>query len=560
MKNSVKTTWVALLALAVVCVMVKSWGVRAQGDAPDAADAAMATIRPEAIRADMRFLADDLLEGRGTATRGHEIAAKFMAAQFEQMGLEPASDNGTYFQSVPFRSGRPDEAKSTMTLVRGGKQQTLVYRRDFITPADPGRAETSVEAPVVFVGDGITAPEQSYDDYKGIDAKGKIVAFAFEAPHFESSLKAHYSSFQVKAAIAVAHGAVGMIVISDPILEEIYPYSKQTRDLDFPQFRWLDKQGKPNDYFPELKGQAILSMAETKKLFEGSGHTAEEVFADIKAGTPKSFALPLTAKIHNASKLEDVRSPNVVAKFEGSDPSLKSEYVVYSSHSDHLGIGQPVNGDKIYNGALDNASGSALLLEIARAFTKRNPRPRRSLLFVSVTGEEAGLLGSDYFAHYPTVAKDAIVANVNMDEDQMLWPLQDIIAFGAEHSSLDAVVRKAAERAHLGVSPDPMPEEVVFIRSDQYSFVKQGVPAVFPVPGFKSNDPKIHPEEIFKKWETERYHEPGDDMDQLGLMFDEAAKYGRFVFLCGDLIANDPQRPTWNKGDFFGDRYVKRSQ
>jgi Zn-dependent M28 family amino/carboxypeptidase len=328
--------------------------------------------------------------------------------------------------------------------------------------------------------------------------------------------------------------------------------------LDFPQFRWLDKQGKPNNYFPQLKGSAVLSMAETKKLFEGSGHTAEEVFADIKAGTPKSFALPLTAKIHNVTQLEDVRSPNVAAKLEGSDPTLKSEYVVYTAHSDHLGIGPPANGDKIYNGALDNASGSALLVEIARAFTKRNPRPRRSLLFVSVTGEEAGLLGSDYFANYPTVAKDAIVANVNMDEDLMLWPLQDIIAFGAEHSSLDAVIHKAAERTHLGLSPDPMPEEVVFIRSDQYSFVKQGVPAVFPVTGFKSTDSKINPGAIFAKWETERYHEPGDDMQQPGLMFDEAAKYGRFVFLCGDLIADDPQRPTWNKGDFFGDRYGKK--
>jgi hypothetical protein len=556
MTNAVKTTLAALLAVVVVSVAVQSWTARADGDP---ADAAMATIRPEAIRADMRFLADDLLEGRGTATRGQEIAAKFMAAQFEQMGLQPAGDNGTYFQSVPFRSGRPDESKSTLILVRGGKEQKLVYRKDFITGADPGRAETSVDAPVVFVGDGVTAPEQGYDDYKSIDAKGKIVALAFQAPNFESSLKAHYSSFEVKQAIAVAHGAVGMIVISDPILEHMYPYSKITRDLDFPQFRWLDKQGKPNDYFPELKGGAILSMAETRKLFEGSGHTAEEVFADIKAGTPKSFALPLTAKIHNVTKLEDVRSPNVVAKLEGSDPSLKTEFVVYSSHSDHLGIGQPVNGDKIYNGALDNASGSALLLEIARAFTQRNPHPRRSLLFVSVTGEEAGLLGSDYYAHYPTVPKDAIVANVNMDEDQMLWPLQDIVAFGAEHSSLDAVVRKAAERAHLGVSPDPMPEEVVFIRSDQYSFVKQGIPAVFPVPGFKSNDPKINPEAIFKKWEAERYHEPGDDMEQPGLLFEEAAKYGRVVFLCGDLIANDAQRPQWNKGDFFGDRYGKKN-
>jgi hypothetical protein len=526
----------------------------------DPVDAVMATIRPDGIRADMSFLADDLLEGRGTATRGQEIAAKFIASQFEQMGLAPAGDNGTYFQSVPFRSGRPDEAKSTLTLVRAGKPEKLVYRKDFITAADPARAESSVEAAVVFVGDGVTAPEQGYDDYKGIDVKGKIVAMAFEAPLFESSLKAHYSSAEVKKAIAVAHGAVGMILISDPILEDIYPYSKQTRDLDFPQFHWCDKQGRPNDYFPELKGGAMLSMEQTKKLFEGSGHTAEEVFAAVKAGKPKSFPLPLTARIHNVSKIEDVHSPNVVAKLEGSGPTLKNEYVVFSSHSDHLGIGQPVNGDRIYNGALDNASGSALLIEIARAFTKMNPRPRRSLLFVSVTGEEAGLLGSDYFAHYPTAPKEGIVADVNMDEDQMLWPLEDIIAFGAEHSSLNGVLRKAADRMHLSLSPDPMPEETVFIRSDQYSFVKQGVPAVFPVPGFKSSDPKIDPTAIFKKWEVERYHEPGDDMQQPGLLFDEAAKYGRFVFLCGNMIADDPQRPTWNKGDFFGDLYGKKKQ
>ncbi len=557
MKNSVKKISVGLLALAVVWVLMKAHGVRAEGDA---AEAAMATIRPEAIRADMRFLADDLLEGRGTATRGHEIAAKFMAAQFEALGLEPAGENGTYFQSVPFRSGRPDEAKTTLTLVRGGKVQKLVYRKDFITSVDPGRAESSVEAPVVFVGDGVTAPEEGYDDYKGIDAKGKIVAMAFEAPQFESSLKAHYSATEVKEAIAVAHGAVGIIVISDPILEDIYPYSKQTRDLDFPQFRWLDRQGRPNDYFPELMGGAILSLEETKKLFEGSGHTAEEVFADIKAGKPKSFALPMTARIQNVTQLEDVQSPNVVANLEGSDAKLKSEYVVYSAHSDHLGIGQPVKGDSIYNGALDNASGSAILLELARAFSKMNPRPRRSILFVSVTGEEAGLLGSDYFARFPTVAKDAIVAEVNMDEDDMLWPLEDIVALGAEHSSLDGAVKKAAERMHLGLSPDPAPEETFFIRSDQYSFVKQGVPAVFPMAGYKSSDPKINPAAIYKKWEQERYHEPGDDMEQPGLLFDEAAKYARFVFLCGYFVAQETERPAWKKGDFFGEHYGKKKE
>jgi hypothetical protein len=557
MNNFVKAILAGMCSLAVAGLLIDLRGARADGDA---ADAAMATIRPEAIRADMRFLADDLLEGRGTATRGHEIAAKFMASQFEGLGLEPAGENGTYFQSVPLRSARPDEAKTTLTLIRGGKEETLIFRKDYITSGDPGRADSSVEAPVVFVGDGVTAPEQGYDDYKGIDAKGKIVARMAEAPNFESSLKAHYSSGEVKAANAVAHGAVGMIVLDDPVLEQLYSYSEQVRDLAFPQFRGLDKQGRPIDYFPELKGGAFLGMEATKKFFEGSGHTAEEVFAATKAGKPNSFAMPMTAKIHRATKLEDVHSPNIVAKLEGSDPKLKDEYVVYSAHLDHLGIGEPVNGDRIYNGALDNASGSALLIELARAFRGMNPRPRRSILFVSVTGEEAGLLGSDYFARYPTVPKSSIVANVNMDEDLMLWPLEDMIPFGAEHSSLDGVVRKAAARMRLAISPDPMPEEVVFIRSDQYSFVRQGIPAVFPVPGFKSDDPKINPTAIFKNWERTRYHHPQDDMEQPGLLFEEAAKYARFVFLCGYFVAEEMQRPAWNRGDFFGEHYGKKKE
>jgi hypothetical protein len=557
MKNSVKKISMGLLTLTAMAVLIKSRDVQAQGDV---ADAAMAAIRPEAIRGDMRFLADDVLEGRGTGTRGHEIAAKFMASQFEALGLQPAGENGTYFQGVPLRSARTDETKTSLTLVRGGKEETLIFRKDYITSGDPGRVESSVEAPVVFVGDGVTAPEQGYDDYKGIDAKGKIVAMMPEAPNFESSLKAHYSSGEVKAANAVAHGAVGEIVLDDPVLEQLYSFSEQVRDLAFPQLRGLDKQGKPIDYFPELKGGAFLSLEATKKFFEGSGHTAEEIFAATKAGKAMSFAMPMAAKIRHATKLEDVHSPNIIGKLEGSDPKLKDEYVVFSAHLDHLGIGEPVNGDKIYNGALDNASGSALLIELGRAFSGMNPRPRRSMLFVSVTGEEAGLLGSDYFARFPTVAKSAIVANVNMDEDLMLWPLEDVIPFGAEHSSLGGVVRKAAARMRLAISPDPMPEEVVFIRSDQYSFVRQGVPAVFPVPGFKSDNPKIDPTAIFKNWEKIRYHHPSDDMEQPGLLFDEAAKYGRFVFLCGYFIAQETERPEWNRGDFFGEHYGKKKE
>ena len=522
------------------------------------ADAAMESIRPEAIRAHMNFLADDLLEGRGTNSRGYEIAARYMATGFESMGLAPAGEAGTYLQNVPLRSVRPDESNTTLSLIRNGKAETLVFRKDFLARGDPARKEISVEAPVVYVGFGVTAPEQNYDDYKGIDAKGKIVAMVSEAPNFESSLKAHYSSFEQKIANASAHGAVGLIVVNDPVLEGLYPFKEQARDLSRPAFRWLTKEGMPNDYFPQLHGGAILSLEASKQLFAGSGHTPEEVFQFAKEGKSLSFPLPLTAKIHERAKLDNVSSHNVVAKLEGSDPAVKNEYLVYSAHLDHLGIGEPVKGDSIYNGALDNASGCAILLEVARAFSKMNPRPKRSILFVAVTGEEAGLLGSDYFAHYPTVSKDAIVANVNMDEDQMLWPLLDIIPFGAEHSTLGGVMKRAAESLHLSLSPDPMPEEVIFIRSDQYSFVKQGVPAVFLVAGFKSNDPKIDPPAIFKDWEATRYHQPQDDMQQPGLDFNQAVKYAQFAYLCGWLIAEDPARPAWNAHDFFGDHYAKK--
>jgi Peptidase family M28/PA domain len=526
----------------------------------DPSESAMQTIHADAIRADMAFLSDDLLEGRGTATRGHQLAAKFMATQFESIGLSPAGDNSTYFQNVPMRSVRIDEANSTFTLIHDGKSEALVIRKDFLPFPDPARKVSSVEAPVVFVGFGVTAPEQNYDDYKGIDVKGKIIAILYQAPNFESSLKAHYSSGEVKLANAAAHGAIGIIVLDDPILEGMYSFSERVRDLAQPTLRWLDKQGQPNDYFPQIQAAVELSLDATKAFFQGSGHTAEEVFQAAKDGKSLSFPLAVTAKIHNEQTLTDVSSPNVVAKLEGSDPTLKNEYLVYTAHLDHLGIGEPVKRDSIYNGALDNASGCAILLEVARAFSQMNPHPKRSILFVAVTGEEAGLLGSDYFASFPTVPKESIVANVNMDEDQMLWPLEDIIPFGAEHSSLENVAKRAAARLHLDLSPDPMPQEVIFIRSDQYSFVKQGIPALYPTPGIKSNNSNIKPAEIFQNWEATRYHQPSDDMQQPGLDFAQAVKYADFIFLSGWYITQDPARPTWNPHDFFGDRYSHPSR
>jgi hypothetical protein len=524
--------------------------------AGDEVDAAMAKIHPEALRADIRFLSDDLLEGRGTATRGYDIAARFMATQFEGLGLQPAGDAGTYYQRVPLRQLEIDQRASSVTFTRDGKSQSLIVAQDFLPFTDPARPDTSVEAPVVFAGYGVVAPDQHYDDYKGLDVKGKIVALLPGAPNFESALKAHYSSSEIKAKVAADHGAVGILGLDDPIQEKSYPFTKAARDLAFPEFRWLDKKGQPNDYFPELRAAAFVSLPITEKLFADQPHKSAEIFALAKEGKPlPTFALPITAKIHNVTKSHDTKGTNVVARLEGSDPQLKNEVVVYSAHLDHVGIGTAVNGDTIYNGALDNASGCATLLEIARALTTMNPRPRRSFLFVIVSGEEAGLLGSDYFATYPTVPARSIVADINIDEVLMLWPLRDIIAFGAEHSSLDTVIRKAADRFHLVESPDPMPEEVIFIRSDQYSFVKQGIPSVMASPGFKSEDPKINPAEIFGKWEEERYHQPQDDINQPGLDWEAATQFARYALYCGYLMAQDPQRPTWNKGDYFGDNY-----
>jgi len=548
----------SLWSLSVSVGVLLLWSTLLQGQ-ERASEAAMAEIRSEAIRADMRFLADDLLEGRGTATRGFDIAAKFVATQFEGMGLQPAGDKGTYYQNVPLRRLKPDPAHSSLVWSRGGKQETLTFGKDYLPGVDPARAERSVEASVVFVGYGVTAPEQGYDDYKGIDARGKIVALVFGAPNFPSAIKAYYTSSKVKAMNAVAHGALGVIVLDDPVSEEMFPFSRFVKESVVPQFRWLDKQGLPSSYFPEIKGLAYLSLDATRHLFEGSSHTAEEVFAGAKAGKLFSFALPLTAKIRNATQWEDTQSPNVVARLEGSDPTL-NETLVYSAHLDHLGIGEPVEGDTIYNGALDNASGSATIIEVARAFSRMDPKPRRSILFVAFTGEEAGLVGSEYFAHYPTVERDTIVADLNVDQVAMLWPVQDIIAFGSEHSTLDEVVRRAAERMHLTVSPDPAPEEVIFIRSDQYSFVQQGIPAIMPEPGIKSSDPKIKPMDIFMSWLSTRQHQPNDDMQQPGLDFEAAATFARYVFLCGFMVANDSQRPTWNNGDFFARHFARSAE
>jgi hypothetical protein len=540
-------TALELMLIAALTLCAPLHGARA-----DEADAPLKGIKPDAIRAEMRFLADDLLEGRGTGSRGHEIAAHYVASQLEGMGLKPAGENGSYFQEVPIRSLTVDEALSSATLSYKNSTVTLNAREDYLLAGDPGRREVDVEAPVVFAGYGITAPSQGYDDYKHIDAKGKIVAVLFGAPNFPTAVKAHYSASWLKRQNAVAHGAVGYLLIYDPALENIYPFKMQVRDLALPKRNWVDREGHPNAYYPALKVVGVISAAGAQQLFAGTRQTLGQVYAGAQKHRPPAFALAQIAHFHTVTNWSDSKSPNVVARLEGSDPALSAQYVVFSAHLDHLGISTPVDGDAIYNGALDNASGVAVLMEVARAFSGMPVKPKRSLLFIAVTGEEAGLLGSDYFANNPTILKSSMIANINMDEDVMLWPLEDVVALGAEHSTLEGDVERATQRLHLVSSPDPEPEQVAFIRSDQYSFVRQGIPSLSLSAGFKSNDPGIQPAKIMEEWDHKIYHHPQDDMQQPGLNFDAAALYAKTAFLCGLFTADDASPPSWKPGDFFG--------
>jgi Zn-dependent M28 family amino/carboxypeptidase len=512
----------------------------------------LARVSADAIRAHMDFLSDDLLEGRGTGTRGYMLAAKYIATRFEALGLKPAGTGGTYFQPVRFRRIELDVEKSSVKVKRNGKEKTLVFGKDYAAPGNDLSPDVSVEAPLVFVGYGVTAPESNYDDYAGADVKGKVVVLLYGAPpSFPSAQRAHYSSREEKSGNAVAHGAVGIVTIWAGPRAEREPFEQAMRYFRAARLRWLDAKGRPNDAHPELRGSALLNTKVAEGLFEGSAKSLSQALADSKESKPQSFPLSASMSFHLVSHFTEVESPNIAAVLPGSDPKLKDEYVVYSAHADHLGIADPVNGDTIYNGAIDNASGTALILEIARVLSTLPTAPRRSILFLAVTGEEEGLLGSDAYAHSPTIPLAGIVANVNVDEPGAWFDFRDVIAYGAEHSSLEGVVNDVARHMDLTVTPDPIPEEVIFVRSDQYSFVKQGVPAVAMSQGFEAVDPKLNGKEIFFDWEKRFYHTPQDDMHQPYLDFTAAAKGARLNLAVGYEIAQQTERPHWNKGDFF---------
>lgn len=507
------------------------------------------------IESDLRFLADDLLEGREAGTRGYDLAALYVAERLRAIGLRPAGDDGRYFQRVPLLRAKRVDGGGSLVIRRDGAATALKFREQFLPQLNFDRGDARVTAAAVFVGQAVRAPELKQDDFAGLDLRGKIaVLFHGAPPRFDTDRRAFYSSFREKFAALVERGAIGAVIVSTDDEEKRQPWARGAENWARPGMRLRDADGRPLDTFPQLQVIAQVSAASAGALLDGGGHTAAALFRDAREGKLRGFELPGTIELSAQTRIEPAESRNVVAVLPGTDAALKREHVLFSAHLDHIGIGAPVQGDAIYNGALDNALGVAIMLEAAQQLARSKTPPKRSLLFVAVTAEEKGLLGAEWYARHPTVPRDSLVANVNMDMPVLLVPTRDVVPIGVEHSSLQAVLDRAADEVGVSLSPDPSPQESVFIRSDQFAFIRAGVPAVYLTGGVKAQQSGVDAGKHQRDFLSERYHQPGDDTSQ-PIQYGDAARLARLNARIGQSIADAPQRPSWNAGDFFGERF-----
>jgi Zn-dependent M28 family amino/carboxypeptidase len=494
----------------------------------------------------VKVLADDKMEGRETGSPGMKRAADYVVSQLKKSGVQPAGTKG-YYQPVKLVKRTLDESKSSLTLVRDGNDVPVKLGDEAIFSTRVDLAP-SVEAPLVFVGYGIKVPEKNYDDFAEVDVKGKIAVYIFGAPaEIPSDLASHYQSAAERWKALKAAGAIGTIGIPNPA----------AMDIPWPRVMvtWLQPSMKLADPgFNETEGwqlSATWNPAVADKLLEGAGHNAADLFALVKDKKPlPHFALNASVRAKTKLAYKSVDSFNLVGALEGSDPKLKAENVVLTAHLDHVGIGQPVAtnpNDRIYNGAMDNGSGSAILLEVARRIKEQEIDHKRTLLLVFVTGEEKGLLGSRYFAKRPTVGKDSIVADVNTDMFLPINPPKSIIVRGMAESDLGDWARAAVEKAGAKAQTDPAPERNSFIRSDQYSFIREGIPAVVMSIGYEKSSPE---EQNVQRWLKERYHAPSDDLDQ-PVNFEAAGKYEEILTDLAVAAANAEHRPEWKQTSFF---------
>ncbi len=495
----------------------------------------------------VKVLADDSMEGRETGSPGLQRAAAYIVEQLQKDGLQPAGISG-FYQPVKLISRQIDESGSSLALVRNGTAEPLVLGQDAMFSTRVNLAP-AVDAPLVFVGYGLKVPEKNYNDFAGLDLKGKVAVMIAGSPsEMPSALASHYQSSTERYKTLREAGVIGIVSIPNPASMDI-PWSRMTLARTRPSMSLADPS---LDDSQGIKLVVIFNPADAEKLFQGSGHTFQEL-ADLAKDRKPLPQFPLAASIKATTKLivREVDSANVIAKLPGTDPKLKDQYVVLSSHMDHLGIGEPINGDNLYNGAMDNASGCALNLDIANSLAGSQAKLKRSVLFVFVTAEEKGLLGSKYFASNPTVPKTSMVADINTDMFLPIFPLKILTVYGLAESELGDMVQQVAQAQGVTVQPDPEPLRNAFIRSDQYSFIRQGIPSVAMKVGFTPGSPEAA---MAKKWLTERYHAPSDDLNQPV----DLAAAGKFEDIVQGLtvkVANNLQRPQWGSDSFFS-RFV----
>ncbi|HET9976140.1 MAG TPA: M28 family metallopeptidase [Burkholderiaceae bacterium] len=518
--------------------------------------AAIPAANPASIQADVEFLADDRLEGRETGTRGHELAARYVASQFARIGLRPGGDGGTFLQRVPLRSTQLVPDTSEFETTRHGVAERFKPGEDFFVP--PGRHADSSDASAdaVYAGHGIVAPHLGVDDYARLDVKGRfVVVLAGSPPFLSGDEAAHFASPRLKQEVAAAHGAIGLITLQTPANELQFPFEQALRTLQFRTFVWLDAAGQPHGGGTAVAHLATLSVAGAEKLLARTGVSLADLVARASRKLPPP-AVEMAARIRIArkSRLHEVSSANVVGVVEGADPSVRHEQVVVTAHLDHLGMAAGRSGDTIYNGALDNATGVAVITEAARLIAALPSRPRRSIVFVAPTAEEAGLLGSEVFVHRAQAAGVALVANLNIDMPILTYNFRDICAFGAEHSSLGELVARVAASHGVSLSPDPKPERRRFTRSDQYAFVRAGIPAAFLNTGLHSTTEDGAGQKAREEVEQKHYHRVSDDTS-LPIHYDAAARFASLGAAILVELANAPARPQWKAGNFFGETF-----
>lgn len=501
----------------------------------------------DAVKAHTVFLAHDLLEGRDTGSKGYDIAAQYVASAFMQYGLEPAGTEG-YLQPVPLRRRTLTDSKLGLRI--GSEEIALVNGDTVAIDASPHRASEVLDLPLVFVGWGITAPGLGLDDYRGIDVRGKAVVLIEGAPpSLPGALRAHYSWVQQKERMAAAAGAAAIVTIKSPARERFSPWSMTAQFRPLPAVHWhAERANQP----PPVQATVSLSPAMASRLFRANGIDLARLYVDAEKRAPKARAFDASIRIARTSMHEDIRSPNVIGLIPGSDPALSDQYILVLAHLDHVGVGKPVDGDAIYNGAIDNAGGVAVMLEAARALKTRGTK--RPILFVATTGEEKGLVGADYFSAFPTVPLEKIAAAISVDGLMAWHDFEDIVSLGSDHSNLGEASAAAAAAIGAKHVPDPIPDRGNLALSDQYPFLRAGIPVLFPNPG--PRDPATgaaeHP--AWTAYEENSYHKPSDE-SSLPIRWDVAGRWARYIEGTIERIANGP-RPAWYEGDALANGFA----